>query len=252
VSAQLDPSFWLQLLQEPSGAGESATFWLAVLRIVAINIFLSGDNAVVIAMACRGLPRSKRLWGLVIGVSIAVILLILFTGFVAWLIKLPYLKAAGGLALLFIGAKLIVPEDDNKTQTHADAHLWRAVRVIAAADLVMSFDNSIAVATAARGNVVLLAIGLAVSIPIIIAGAALFLALLDRFPILLWIGAGLLGWVAGEAIVTDRAISVYLAAAFGEEFARGAGWVGPILGALVVIIAGGLWRRMSVGATHSA
>ncbi len=225
-----------------------APFWLAVLRIVVINVLLSGDNAVVIAMACRGLPRRQRVWGIAIGAGIAVILLIVFTGVVAKLMQQPYLKAAGGLALLYIAAKLLLPD---QPEVQAAAHLWRAVRIVVVADIIMSLDNIIAVATAAQGNLALLVIGLAVSIPIIIAGAALLMALLDRLPILVWLGAALLGWVAGEAVVTDKAVAPALAAAFGAPFAADLMWAASAAGAVLVVVAGALWRR-ALGKRHAA
>jgi YjbE family integral membrane protein len=220
-----------------------AAFWVAALRIVVINILLSGDNAVVIAMACRGLPHRQRRWGMVIGAGVAVVLLIVFTGVVARLMELPYLKAVGGVALLYIAAKLLLPEDRGETDVQAEARLWRAVRIVVVADVVMSLDNVIAVATAANGNVALLAIGLAVSIPIIIAGAALIMALLDRLPILVWLGAALLAWVAGEAIVTDKAVAPALQAAFGERLTTALQWAACVAAAALVLAAGALWRR---------
>jgi YjbE family integral membrane protein len=222
----------------------AAAFWAAALRIVVINILLSGDNAVVIALACRNLPHRQRLWGTVIGAGVAVVLLVVFAGLVARLMELPYLKAAGGVALFYIAAKLLLPEERDESEVQVEAHLWRAVRIVVVADIIMSLDNIIAVATAAQGNWMLLAIGLAVSIPIIVAGAALIMALLDRLPILVWLGAALLGWIAAEAIVTDKAIAPALAATFGEGFAANLQWAACAAGAVLVLVAGGLWRRV--------
>src|SRR6516162_5211496 len=177
-------------------------YWLAVGKIIWINVLLSGDNALVIAMACRGLHGRHRLWGMVIGAGIAVVLLIAFTGIVATLMSLPYLKLVGGVALLVIAAKLLVPEDEND-EIAAGTTLWHAVRIVVIADIVMSLDNVIAVAAAANGQVSLLILGLTVSIPMIIAGAALIMLVLDRFPILVWLGAMLLGWIAGDVIASD-------------------------------------------------
>jgi YjbE family integral membrane protein len=154
-------------------------FWLAIGKIIWINVLLSGDNALVIAMACRGLHGRHRLWGMVIGAGIAVVLLIAFTGIVAELMVLPYLKLAGGLALLVIAAKLLVPEDEDE-EIAAGTTLWHAVRIVVIADIIMSLDNVIAVAAAANGQLSLLILGLAVSIPMIIAGAALIMLVLDR------------------------------------------------------------------------
>lgn len=222
--------------------GEAA-FWIAALRIVVINILLSGDNAVVIAMACRGLPRRQKLWGMAIGAGTSVTLLIVFSDVVAQLIEFPYLKAAGGLALFYIAAKLLLPDEPHGTEVHAEAHLWHAVRIVVVADIIMSFDNVIAVATAAKGNLALLAIGLAASIPIIIAGAAVVMALLERLPILVWIGSALLGWVGGEAVVTDRAIAALLTTTFTDNVVHELQWAASAAGIIVVLAAGALWRR---------
>jgi YjbE family integral membrane protein len=222
--------------------GEAA-FWVAALRIMVINVLLSGDNAVVIALACRNLPHRQRIWGMAIGAGVAVVLLIVFTGVVARLMELPYLEAAGGLALLFIAVKLLQAENPDETEVQAEAHLWRAVRMVVVADIIMSLDNIIAVATAAQGNLVLLIIGLTVSIPVVIAGAALIMILLDRFPILVWIGAALLGSVAGEAIVTDKAVAPALSGAFAPSLVRDIEWAANGGGAVLVLVVGALWRR---------
>src|ERR1700744_6817377 len=189
-------------MQQPS-------FWLSVGKIIWINVLLSGDNALVIAMACRGLHGRNRLWGMVIGAGIAVILLIAFTGIIATLMALPYLKLVGGIALLFIAAKLLVPEDEGD-EVAAGTTLWHAIRIVVIADIVMSLDNVIAVAAAANGQLSLLVLGLAISIPMIIAGDALIMFVLDRFPILVWLGAILLGWIAGDVIETDPAVQPLL------------------------------------------
>ena len=190
------------------------TFWLAALQIMGINILLSGDNAVVIALAVRGLPPKERFWGMVFGAGVASVLLILFTGIVATLMKLPYLKLAGGLALFWVAIKLVAPQQhDSEDTPEAVEDLWRAVRVVVVANLVISLDNVIAVAAAAKGDYVLLGLGLAVSIPVVIAGSALFLAILERFPIVVWAGGALLGWIAGGVLPDDPALAPYLAAA---------------------------------------
>jgi YjbE family integral membrane protein len=230
---------WLHVSVEQFGY---TGFWLAVLRIVFVNFLLSGDNAVVIAMACRELPLQQRRWGLVIGAGVAVALRVILVGVLAWLMLLPYLKLAGGVVLVFIAAKLLVPEEADRDEIQAVAHLWRAVMIIAVADIVMSIDNMIAIAAIAQGNLLLLAIGLAVSIPLIVAGAALVLALLNRFPILVWAGTALLGWIAGEIIVADAALSTHLAASFGGQLARQIEFAAPATGAALAIAAGGLWR----------
>lgn len=220
-----------------------AAFWIAVVQIIVINLLLSGDNAVVIAMACRGLPRRQRLWGLAIGAGVAVVLLVVFAGVVTHLMRLPYVKLVGGIALLYIGAKLLAPAPVGRTAVAAETQLWRAVRIVVVADIVMSLDNIIAVASAANGDVLLLAIGLAVSIPLIVAGAALVMTLLDRFPILVWGGAAMLGWVAGEVIVTDPVLAAPLRSAFGEQPARQLVFAAAAAGAVVVVAVGAAWRR---------
>src|SRR6202023_601333 len=210
---------WLLQVVDPANIGafftqiqidmQTPAFWLAVGKIIWINVLLSGDNALVIAMACRGLAGRQRLWGMVIGAGIAVVLLISFTGIVAKLMVLPYLKLVGGLALLAIAAKLLVPEDEGDDVT-AGTSLWHAIRIVVIADIVMSLDNVIAVAAAANGQLSLLILGLAVSIPMIIAGAALIMLVLDRFPVLVWLGAMLLGWIAGDVIASDPALQPFL------------------------------------------
>jgi len=237
-------------------------FWLAVGKIIWINVLLSGDNALVIAMACRGLHGRHRFWGMVIGAGIAVVLLIAFTGIVATLMVLPYLKLAGGLALLVIAAKLLVPEDEDD-EIAAGTTLWHAVRIVVIADIIMSLDNVIAVAAAANGQLSLLILGLAISIPMIIAGAALIMLVLDRFPVLVWLGAMLLGWIAGDVIASDPAVAPFLhrlidgkivldiagtSAIFGvAPHISLDGELGETLsslvGAIAVLVAGTIWRK---------
>jgi YjbE family integral membrane protein len=219
-----------------------AAFWLAVGRIIFVNAVLSGDNAVVIAMACRGLPEHQRRWGLLIGVAVAAILRIVFTAIIARLMALPYLKLIGGAALLYIAAKLLVPERRDRNKIEAAAHLWRVVMLVIVADIIMSFDNVVAIAAIAQGDFLLLVIGLAASIPLLVAGAALIAALLDRFPILVWAGAALLGWIAGETIVTDPALSARLATALGATLAQQLEFAGSVSGAVLAIAGGGLWQ----------
>ena len=239
----LHPALWRDWVHAEIDQLGYTAFWFAVLRIIFINTVLSGDNAVVIAMACRGLPPHQRRWGLIIGVGIAVMLLIIFTGVVARLMLLAYVKLIGGAALLLIAARLIVPEAADRNEVEAVAHLWRAIRIVVVADVIMSLDNIVAVAAAAKGDVLLLAIGLAVSIPLVVVGAALITALVERFAILVWAGAALLGWVAGEAIVTDPALSGHLAATIGANLTQQIAFAAPGTGAAFAIAAGGLWRR---------
>jgi YjbE family integral membrane protein len=256
----------LQLV-DPAGIGgilaqlrvdvQTPVFWLAVGKIIWINVLLSGDNALVIAMACRGLHGRHRLWGMIIGAGIAVVLLIAFTGVVATLMGLPYLKLIGGLALLVIAAKLLVPEDEDD-EIAAGTTLWHAIRIVVIADIIMSLDNVIAVAAAANGQLSLLILGLAISIPIIVAGAALIMAVLDRFPILVWLGALLLGWIAGDVIESDPAVQPWLhrwfdgtvapyldtkLAVVGVPPQQAFGYLASIAGAITVLVAGSIWRR---------
>jgi YjbE family integral membrane protein len=245
------------------------TFWLAVGKIIWINVLLSGDNALVIAMACRGLQPRQRLWGMVIGAGIAVVLLILFTGLVATLMVLPYLKLIGGLALLVIAARLLIP-DDTGDDVAAGTSLWQAVRIVVIADIVMSLDNVIAVAAAANGEISLLVLGLAISIPMIIAGAALIMVVLDRFPILVWLGATLLGWIAGDVIDTDPGVHPLLrrlldgqvtldldatsAIFHASPHIRLDGdlveYLCSVLGAIIVLMVGSVWRKSKQRQRH--
>ena len=232
-------------------------FWLAVGQIIWINVLLSGDNALVIAMACRDLGAQQRVWGMALGAGVAVLLRVIFTGIVATLMSLPYLKLVGGLALLVVAAKLLVPDEPDKDDVAAARHLWAAVQIVAVADIVMSLDNVIAVAAAANGNVVLLVLGLVISVPLIVAGATLIMMLLDKLPILIWGGAALLGWVAGDVMATDPVVLPWLdriasggliatiAAASRSLgiFQDGAEFACAFAGTVVVLIAGSLWRR---------
>ncbi|MBN8919263.1 MAG: TerC family protein [Rhizobiales bacterium] len=212
-------------------------FWIAALKIIWINILLSGDNAVVIALACRTLEPNQRKWGIILGAGAAVVLRIFFTLIIAQVMFLPYLKLAGGLALLWIAVKLIVPEDEaDEGKIEAADSLWRAVRIVAVADIIMSLDNVVAIAAAAHGDMVLIVFGLIVSVPMIVAGAALLTAVLTRFPILVWAGAALLGWIAGEIMIEDIAVAnwigeatvhqfIYWAATAGALFVVAVGWL---------------------------
>ncbi len=226
-----------------AGIGElaHATFWGAALEIAVVDLLLSGDNTVIIAMACRGLPQQQRKWGLIIGAGVSVALLVVFAGVLSRLMRLPYFKLVGGLALLYIAARLLVTEQREENDIEASPQLWRAVWIVLLADLIMSFDNILAVVQVARGDLVLLAVGLAVSIPIVIGGAALVTRLLDRFPVLIWAGSALLGWVAGQTIIGDGAIADVIARTGGP--AGGLEWFASGAGALLAIALGGCWRR---------
>jgi YjbE family integral membrane protein len=190
--------------------------FLKLVQIIWINIILSGDNAVVIALACRGLPVSKQRTGMVAGALVAVVLRIVFTVLVATLLSTPFLKIIGGCLLLWIAVKLVLGEEDEGGQVKETDRLWHAVRTIAIADAVMSLDNVLAIAAVAKDSTVLLIVGLAISIPLIVAGAALIMALLARFPLLVWAGSALLGWVAGDMLISDP----WLVGRLGEDVAH--------------------------------
>ena len=268
----IDPANLAAFFTQFKSEMATTTFWVAVGKIIWINVLLSGDNALVIALACRGLAPRQRLWGMIFGAAAAVLLRIIFTGIVVTLMGLPYLKLVGGLALLVIAAKLLVPEHEEEGGVDAAAHLWAAVQIVAVADIVMSLDNVIAVAAAANGSVPLLVIGLAISVPLIVAGAALIMALLTRLPALVWAGAGLLGWIAGEVAATDPVIQPGLHAFFdgpvGVKLDAILGSIGKapmfangghggevvlgIIGIVIVLVAGYIWRaRRLRHAMHS-
>ncbi|WP_298245728.1 TerC family protein [uncultured Bradyrhizobium sp.] len=269
---------WLWQLFDPATIGAfftqfrnemaAPTFWIAVGKIIWINILLSGDNALVIALACRGLSPRHRLWGMIFGAGAAVMLRIIFTGIVATLMELPYLKLVGGLALIVIAAKLLVPEHEDEDDVDAASHLWQAVQIVVVADIVMSLDNVIAVAAAANGSAPLLVLGLAISVPLIVAGAALIMALLEKLPVLVWAGAALLGWIAGEVISTDPGVAPKLHTLFDGPFGASLdGMLGALrippqfghggaggeyfcaaLGVVVVLVVGSIWRRRKLTA----
>jgi YjbE family integral membrane protein len=229
-----------------------AAFWIAALKIIGINIILSGDNAVVIALACRMLPPKERFWGMILGAGVAVLLRIVFTLVVAEAMGYQWLKLIGGVLLLWVAVKLLVPEDEENEKIEAASNLWKAVRIVAVADIVMSLDNVIAIAAAAETaamaldpahastiKAVLIGFGLVTSVPMIIAGSALLMALLDRFPILVWAGAALLGWVAGDIMIKDGALARWFNPALLDQLHVPA----AAAGAVFVILIGSLIRR---------
>src|SRR5499427_3892310 len=186
-----------------SHAGDYGPVGIQILKIVWINILLSGDNAVVIALACRALPRGQRAWGIILGAAAAVVMRIIFTISLQFVLELPYLRAVGGVLLLYIAVKLLVQEEASEDSVASSETLWGAVRTVAIADIVMSLDNVLAIAAAARGQPMLIAFGLLVSIPLIVAGATLIMAILGQYPILVWAGAALFGWIACQLVVED-------------------------------------------------
>jgi YjbE family integral membrane protein len=207
-------------------------FWVALFQIIMINIVLSGDNAVVIALACRALPPTQQKKAILFGSIGAIGLRIILTFFAVMLLGLPYLKLIGAALLLWIGVGLLKGDDDDG-DIEGNSGLLAAVKTIIIADLVMSLDNVIGVAAAAKGDVALLVIGLVISIPLIIFGSTLILKLMARFPVIITIGAGLLGWVAGEMCLTDPAIKHWV-----EQQPHLLHYVVPALGAILVIAIG--------------
>jgi len=190
-------------------------FWLALGKIIWVNILLSGDNALVIALVCCALPENRRKWGLVLGAAPAVILLIGFTAVAVYLLAVPHLKLVGGLLLLWVASNLLREEKEEAVaHQHVEYSLWRAVWNIIVADTVMSLDNVVAVAGAANGRVGMMAIGLCISVPLVIFGAGMLLLILKKLPILVVAGTGLLGWVAGELVADDQALAPWIEANF--------------------------------------
>ncbi|MBI3902563.1 MAG: TerC family protein [Nitrosomonadales bacterium] len=215
----------------------SAQFWVDVFTIIVIDILLSGDNAVVIALACRNLPPAQRRKGVLIGMGGAIVLRIVLTFFAVGLLSVPYLRVVGAMLLLWIGVKLILPEDDEhgEDKIKADANLWGAVKTIIIADSVMSLDNVLGVAGAAHGNAWLLVFGLVVSIPLIAWSSQLVLKLIDRFPVIIYLGGALLGYVAGEMLAGDTTLAPVM-----EALPHAVHWMLPALCAILVVVTG-LW-----------
>ena len=203
----------IELLNE-IGVNTQPQFWISVVQIIWINVLLSGDNAIVIALACRNLPQKQRFTGMVLGTGVALLLRLVFATIVSTLMLLSYVKIAGGAALLWIAVKLLSPNEGAESGNSSSQSLWRAVKLVAVADVVMSLDNVIAVAAVADGSLALLVFGLGVSIPAIVAGANIIMAMLNYFPLIIWAGAGLLGWIAGDVIASDPIVTDY-AASFG-------------------------------------
>jgi len=209
-------------------------FWVAVLQIIAIDIVLGGDNAIVIALACRRLPQKQRNQGIFWGVFGAIGLRVILIYFALSLLMIAYLKIIGALLLIWIGIKLLQPEpEDGEHEITARTTLLGAIKTIIIADAVMSFDNVIAIAGAAKDSIGLVVFGLVISVPIIVWSSKLVMKLMDRFPIVITIGAGLLGWIAGDMMITDTVTKewVNVNAAFLY-------WLSPVCSALVIIIIG--------------
>jgi YjbE family integral membrane protein len=237
-----------------------APFWIGVIQIIGVNVILSGDNAVVIALACMTLPPRQRLWGMILGAGVAVLLRVIFTAVVAQAMTYPYLRLVGGLLLFWVAVKLVVEDegDGGEGKVESARTLWRAVRIVAIADIVMSLDNVIAIAAAAETagvgvdpahaeamKIALIVFGLATSVPLIVAGSAILMALLERYRILIWAGGALLGWIAGDILSTDPALLGY----FGDVMYHWHGWAARA-GALLVVGIGlfkvGRKRRLTI------
>src|SRR5436305_2115951 len=222
-----------------------APFWIGVFQIIFVNVILSGDNAVVIAMACLTLPPKQRLWGMVLGAGVAVLLRVIFTLLIAQAMEYPYLKLVGGALLFYVAIKLVTEDADGDDEGVEGAHtLWRAVRIVAIADIVMSLDNVIAIAAAAPTaaapadlahasavKTALITFGLATSVPLIVGGSAILMALLERYRVLVWGGGALLGWIAGDVMVKDAVLGDWLSEPVLQLLHI---WGGPVGGIIVV------------------
>jgi YjbE family integral membrane protein len=225
------------------------SYGISVLKIIGVDIVLAGDNAVVIALACRTLPPRQRMAGIILGTAAAVAMRIVFTLAVGSLLGVPVLAIAGGFILFWIAIKLLLAEEASEGNVHSGETLWDAVKTVAIADAVMSLDNVLAIAGAARGDWELIVIGLLISIPLVVGGSTLIMAMLSRFPILVWGGAALLGWIAGELIVGEqllRPVFAELAAQLSIGF-RALEICGGTLGALLVISVGALIMQVRRG-----
>jgi YjbE family integral membrane protein len=238
---------FIELAQAPS-------FWTGLMTIIWVNIILSGDNAVMIALAARSLPAHQQRKAIFWGASTAVILRIVLTWFAVTLLQLPSLKFIAGLLLLWIAIKLLLPNTNEKHITLHDS-FFHVISTILIADLIMSVDNIIAVAAAANGNTFLLALGLLLSIPLVMFGASMLITLMERHPIIITIGAAMIGWVAGAMVVTDQIIAQWIATNnywphAAEILPLGAELWGHIIGAITVLIIG-KWLAIKIEKSHA-
>lgn len=230
---------WLDMI------GMDAAYAAQILKIIGIDIVLAGDNAVVIAMACRMLPPRQRMMGILLGAGVAIMLRVAFTLVVQQLLDIALLKLAGGFLLVWIALKLVTADDPEDHDVKSGTSLWEAVRIIAIADLVMSLDNVLAIAAAAHGDPYLIIFGLLLSVPLVVGGATLITSLLVRFPVLVWCGAALLGWVAGELIATEPLLAG-LMQAIGDTLGlamKGVARVFEVMGVIAVVTLGLAMRR---------
>jgi YjbE family integral membrane protein len=223
----------------------SPAYWVAALEIIVINILLSGDNAVVIALACRNLPKKQRVLGIFWGVIGAVVLRIILTFFAVQLLQLPYLQLVGAALLLWIGVKLVAEDEGDGAEVAASDRLLSAVKTVIVADLVMSVDNVIGVAGAAKGSLSLLVFGLVVSIPLVVVGSQLIMKLIERLPWLVIAGGGLLGYIAGEIATADTSVKPWI-----DASAPSLHYIAPAVGVVIVVVVGvWLMRRNRSAAT---
>jgi YjbE family integral membrane protein len=218
-------------------------FWLGLGTIIWVNIILSGDNAVVIALAARSLPERQQKLAILWGAAAAVVLRIILTIVAVKLLEFPYLKLVGGAALLWIAVQLLIPEEGGDEEVESSSHLLGAIKTILIADLIMSTDNVIAVAAVAKDSILLLVLGLVISIPLVIFGATILMKLMERYPIIITLGAAILGWTAGEMAVTDPAVAEWV-----NTNTLWLHWGAPAIGAALVVVVG-KWlarRRLSI------
>jgi YjbE family integral membrane protein len=221
---------------------QTSEFWIGLLKIIWINIILSGDNAVVIALAARSLPQEQQGKAILLGSGAAVILRVALTVVAAKLLEVSYLQIVGGLLLLWIGAQLLSEEDEEEGGEPTQSTMGAAIRTILIADLVMSLDNVIGVAAAAKGSMTLLILGLAISIPLVVFGSSMMIKLMTRFPIVVTFGACLIGWVGGETIASDVAL---------RDFAEANSWLhytASAAGAMAVLAIGKYFQTKHSGA----
>ena len=208
-------------------------FWLGLGTIIWVNIILSGDNAVVIALAARSLPPRQKKRAVVWGAGAAVVLRIILTVVAVTLLQFPYLKLVGGAALLWIAVQLLVPDAGDGDDVQSSSNMLGAIKTILIADLVMSTDNVLAVAAVAKDSLTLLTLGLVISIPLVLFGATMLMKLMERWPIIITAGAAILGWVAGEMAVTDPVLVEWV-----DANAKILHWIAPIAGAAFVVVVG--------------